>query len=85
VAEPHWQLQDAKQRLSELIRAARTGEAQVITRHGQEVAVVIDIEEYRLLQEEIPDFKEFLRAGPTFDDLDLERDPRPARIPDLSD
>ena len=38
-----WQVQDAKQRFSELLRCAHAEGPQIITRHGQEVAVVIDI------------------------------------------
>ncbi|MGW4841763.1 type II toxin-antitoxin system Phd/YefM family antitoxin [Nocardia brasiliensis] len=43
-----WQVQEAKQRFSEVLRAAET-EPQTITRHGDAVAVVVDINEYRRL------------------------------------
>lgn len=46
--EGRWSTQDAKQRLSELLRAAQD-EPQLITKHGEEVAVVIDIAHYRRL------------------------------------
>jgi prevent-host-death family protein len=68
-----WQVQDAKQRFSELIRTAHLDGPQVVTRHGEEIAVVIDIAEYRRLKGETPEFKDFLRSGPGFDDLDLDR------------
>jgi len=45
----HWQIQDAKQRFSEMIRAVTNEGPQVITRHGEDVAVVVDIGEYRRL------------------------------------
>ena len=45
----HWQIQDAKQRFSEMIRAVMRDGPQVITRHGEDVAVVVDIAEYRRL------------------------------------
>lgn len=64
-----WQVQEAKQRLSEVIRAAREEGPQVVTRHGQEVAVVIDIADYRRLKGEIVGFREYLTSGPGFDDL----------------
>ncbi len=79
----HWQLQEAKQRFSELIRSAEAGGPQFVTRHGQEVAVVIDIAEYRRLRGELQDFKEFLRSGPDLDLLEIDRSPRPARVVDL--
>jgi antitoxin Phd len=68
-----WQVQDAKQRFSELIRAARSDGPQVVTRHGEEIAVVVDIAEYRRLKGATAEFKDYLRSGPGFDDLDLSR------------
>ncbi len=45
-----WQLQEAKNRLSELVdRAVRDG-AQTITRHGRPVAVVLAAETYDKLR-----------------------------------
>ena len=35
-----WQLQEAKQRFSELIRSVEAEGPQVVTRHGEDVAVV---------------------------------------------
>src|SRR6185437_1876492 len=37
----HWQIQDAKQRFSEMIRAVTSEGPQVITRHGEDVAVIV--------------------------------------------
>ena len=37
-----WKLQDAKARLSELVRRARTGEPQKVTLHGKEAVIVAD-------------------------------------------
>lgn len=42
-----WQVQSAKQRFSEVLRAVATGEPQFITKHGEPVAVMIDIAAYR--------------------------------------
>lgn len=81
----HWQLQDAKQRFSELIRSVQTDGPQVVTRHGQEVAVVIDIAEYRRLRGDHADFKSFLRAAPDLEVLEIERSPAPARAVELGD
>lgn len=41
-----WPLQDAKNRLSELLDTAHHHGAQTITRHGKAVAVVISAEDY---------------------------------------
>jgi prevent-host-death family protein len=37
----HWQLQEAKQRFSEVVRSAEAEGPQFVTRHGDEVAVVL--------------------------------------------
>jgi prevent-host-death family protein len=79
----HWQLQDAKQRFSELIRSVQVDGPQFVTRHGEEVAVVIDIAEYRRLRGGVPDFKEFLRSGPDLDVLEISRSSDAARVVDL--
>jgi prevent-host-death family protein len=68
-----WQIQEAKQRFSELLRVAHAEGPQFVTRHGREVAVVIDISDYRHLKGEVADFKDYLLAGPRFDDLELAR------------
>ena len=80
-----WQVQDAKQRFSEVLRAAAGGEPQIVTRHGEEVAVVIDIAEYRRLRGETVGFMEYLCSGPHADlDLDVERSTEPPRDVDLA-
>lgn len=80
-----WQVQQAKQRLSEVLRAAQRGEPQVITRHGEDVAVVIDIASYRRLAGVQVELADYLREGPAFDDLDLRRIDDGPREVDISD
>lgn len=80
-----WQLQEAKQRFSELIRSVTTEGPQVVTRHGEEVAVVIDIAEYRRLRGGGADFKQFLRSAPDLDVLEIDRPSAPARVVDLGE
>ena len=64
----HWQIQEAKQRFSEMIRAVTTEGPQVITRHGEDVAVVVDIDEYRRLTRPAVDLASILLGGPKLDD-----------------
>ncbi len=80
-----WQVQEAKQRLSEVLRAAESGQPQVISRHGREVAVVIDFVSYQRLRgvEVEVELGDFLRRGPAFDDLELERSSDLTQIVDL--
>jgi prevent-host-death family protein len=79
-----WQVQEAKQRFSEVLRAVESGEPQIVTKHGEEVAVLIDIAEYRRLRGETLGFMDYLMAGPLIDDdLDLGRRNGPPREIDL--
>lgn len=68
-----WQLQEAKQRFSELVRRAESEGVQVVTRHGEEVVVVVPAEEFRRMSEQKPDFKEYLMSAPDMSMLDLSR------------
>jgi prevent-host-death family protein len=78
-----WQLQEAKQQFSRVVERARTEGPQLVTRNGKEVAVVLDVQEYRRLSSHGGDFKRFLTTGPSFDDLDLERSSDTGRDIDL--
>ncbi len=44
-----WQLQDAKNNFSRLIKLATEGEAQVVTVHGKPAAVIVSTREYEKL------------------------------------
>ena len=79
-----WQFQEAKQRLSELIRSARTDGAQVVTRHGEDLAVVLDIDEYLTLTGATTDFKTYLRSAPVLDQLEIRRAGSAAPTVDLA-
>src|SRR4030081_1670091 len=65
-----WQVQEAKQRLSELWRRAEADGPQFVTRHGEEVAVVLDIAQYRRLTgaETEVDFKLALTDAQEYDE-----------------
>ena len=45
-----WQLQDAKNKFSELVERAAEGEAQVVTKRGKRAAVLVSAEEYSRLK-----------------------------------
>ena len=78
-----WQVQTAKQRFSELVERAVTEGPQVVTKHGRETVVVLDIDEYRRLTAPRLNFKEFLLTMPRIDDLELERSEDMGREIDL--
>jgi len=71
-----WALQDAKARLSELVeRAVTTGEAQRITRRGQDAVVVISAPLYAKLTRPHDDtFVAFLQRSPLAELHDSEWD-----------
>jgi prevent-host-death family protein len=62
-----WQVQEAKQRFSEVLRAVESDGPQVITRHGKEIAVVVHIDEYRRMAGPERDIKSLL-TGPPYSD-----------------
>lgn len=76
----NWQLQDAKARLSEVVKLAQSDGPQAITVHGKPAAVVVSREEYeRLAGRKLP-FAEFIRRSPLAGvELDVTRDRSPPR------
>jgi len=75
-----WQLQEAKNKLSEVIENALSRGPQIITRRGVEVAVVLSYEEYSRLRRPQPDLVEFFRSSPLVGaDVEIERDHSPVR------
>lgn len=74
-----WQLQDAKARLSELVRSVADG-PQEITVHGKTAAVVLSKVDYDRLAKTKPSFVELIRNSPLVGvELDLRRDKSPVR------
>ena len=60
-----WQLQEAKNRLSEVVRKAREEGPQTITLHGYDAVVVVDVQEYyKLAQKPRGSLVEFFRRSP---------------------
>jgi prevent-host-death family protein len=74
-----WQLQTAKQRFSELVARAVEDGPQVVTKHGRETVVVLEVGEYRRLRGVPTDFKAFLLSIPKGDELEIERSKDPPR------
>lgn len=75
-----WQLQEAKNRLSELVEQALHHGHQTITRHGQPAVVVVAFKEFQRWRRRPGSLVEFLRKSPLQGlDLDLRRDPAPPR------
>jgi prevent-host-death family protein len=75
MARRNWSVQDAKNRFSEVVEAARR-EPQTITKHGKPAVVVMAVDEYerlrKLQQLKAPSFAEMLLAMPQ-GDVEFER------------
>ena len=69
-----WQLQDAKNRLSEVVDEALSSGPQIITRRGTETAVVVSFEEWTRLSGGGERLIDVLRRAPRMPGgLDVER------------
>jgi len=78
--ETTWPLQDAKNRLSELVDRAKAGVPQIITRRGKQEVVVVGIEDFRKISAREQGLVSFLRSSPLAGvDLQIERDDDPGR------
>jgi prevent-host-death family protein len=71
-----WQIQQAKAKLSEVIKCAESEGPQGITLHGQPVAVVMTRALYDQLTGNALSFVEFMRESPLFglEDVNFDRD-----------
>jgi antitoxin Phd len=70
-----WQLQEAKNKLSEVVDEAMQNGPQLITRRGIEAAVVISFADYRKMVTKQEKLSAFFRESPLVGvELDLVRD-----------
>lgn len=80
-----WQLQDAKSRFSELVERTLRNGAQIVTRRGKKVVVMLSYEEYRRLTAPRGSLAQFLLESPLAgSELSIERDRSLPREVDLS-
>ena len=72
--ETRWQLQEAKNKFSQVVDHARHEGPQIITLRGKEAAVVISVEDYRKLTRPQSRLAQFLRQSPLVGvELEIER------------
>lgn len=70
-----WQLQEAKNRFSEVVNKALVEGPQTVTRHGEEIVVILSKAEYNRLTKSQVGLVAFFRQSPLVGAaLDLERD-----------
>ena len=78
--KPKWQLQEAKNQLSEVVRKAQREGPQVITLHGADAAVVVSAKDYGRLSRPKGKLVDFFRKSPLVGvELSLTRDPDTGR------
>ncbi|MDJ0765759.1 MAG: type II toxin-antitoxin system Phd/YefM family antitoxin [Myxococcota bacterium] len=71
-----WQLQDAKNRFSELVERARAKGPLLVTRRGKPAVIVLSAEEYQRMVDKEDSSLDILLAAPRVgDELEIERDP----------
>ena len=77
MSHPVWQLQEAKNKLSQVVEQALTEGPQTITRNGVETVVVLSVQAYRKMVVSRGSLSDFFRESPLAGvALKLERDKR---------
>ncbi|MGA8149318.1 MAG: type II toxin-antitoxin system Phd/YefM family antitoxin [Gallionellaceae bacterium] len=75
-----WQLQEAKSKFSEVVKRAQSQGPQNITVHGEPVAVLISLRDYRNLTHPKPSLVELLWTSPLAgSNLKIAREQTPTR------
>jgi len=75
-----WQLQEAKNKFSRVVNEALNGSPQIITKHGEEVAIVISYASYQKMVASRGRLSDFFAESPLVGiDLGLARDESDAR------
>ena len=79
-----WQLQEAKNRFSEVINKALEEGPQTVTRHGAEIVIILSKAEYNRLVKSQISLLDFFRQSPLVGiELEMERDSSLPRVVDL--
>lgn len=80
-----WQMQEAKARLSEVVKLAESEGPQDITLHGRSVAVVLSRASFERLSGNQYSLVEFMRKSPLYglEEIEFDRDRSAVREVDL--
>ena len=75
-----WQLQEAKNKFSNLVERAQQEGPQIVTKHGKEAVVVLSVDDYKKITKPKESLVDFLQKSPLGGmELDLARDKNPLR------
>lgn len=70
-----WQLQEAKNRFSEVVRKASEEGPQTVTKHGKDSVVILSADDYRKLEQPKTSLIEFFQKSPLSKvEIDLKRE-----------
>lgn len=70
-----WQLQDAKSKFSQVVNRAIKEGPQIVTRHGQEVVVILSVDDYHKMTQPKPSLLALLLDSPLLHSgLEIQRD-----------
>lgn len=82
--ENYWQLQDAKNKFSNLVEIVQSKGPQIVTKHGKEAVVVISINEYKRLTKPEKNIVQFFKDSPLAEeDINFSRSKEIPRDIDL--
>jgi antitoxin Phd len=75
-----WQLQEAKNKFSNLVDRAQNEGPQLVTKHGKETVVVLSVEDYQKITKPKSNLLSFLQSSPlSGTSLDIQRDKSTSR------
>ena len=79
-----WQLQEAKNKFSNLVDRAHNDGPQIVTKYGKEAVVILAIKDYQKLNKPKSDLVSFLKKSPLSEiNLDLTRNKNHSRDVEL--
>lgn len=79
-----WQIQDAKNKFSQVIVEAVKSGPQIVTKHGEATAVILSVQDFKKLQQNRSSITEFFQSSPLVGvNLEIERVKDNSRSTDL--
>ncbi|MFH1214079.1 MAG: type II toxin-antitoxin system Phd/YefM family antitoxin [Candidatus Neomarinimicrobiota bacterium] len=79
-----WQIQDAKNKFSQVIGEAVKNGPQIVTKHGEATAVILSVQDFKKLQQNRSSITEFFQSSPLVGvNLEIERMKDNSRSTDL--
>ena len=68
-----WQIQEAKNKLSEVVQKTLQTGPQVISKHGTDIVVMLSIAEYKKMRKGKTNIVDFFRKSPLVGKINLDR------------